>query len=83
MIGGLAAEFFCIIYLGSIKESIDVIIRYVALANIAKVDDIYFAALPKTMKIKAVTIDTKQVAIKNHRRDMKKVEKTSWIAFKL
>ena len=59
MIGGLAAEFFCIIYLGSIKESIDVIIRYVALANIAKVDDIYFAALPKTMQIKAVTMKTK------------------------
>ena len=40
IIGGLAAEFACIIYLCSLTASIDVIIKFVALASIAKVDDL-------------------------------------------
>ena len=45
-LGGLFAEFACIYYLSSIETAIDIIIRFVALASIAKVDDFYAAALP-------------------------------------
>lgn len=46
ILGGIAAEFACIIYLCSITQTIDVIIKFVALASIAKVDDFYASALP-------------------------------------
>jgi len=39
--GGLAAEITCIVYLSSLNKAIDVIIRFVALASIAKVDDFF------------------------------------------
>lgn len=45
-LGGLAAEIACILFLCSIDKAIDVIIKFVALASIAKVDDFYAAALP-------------------------------------
>lgn len=51
-IGGVAAEFFCILYLSSINNPVDVIIRFVALASIAKVDDFYASALPSGNRIK-------------------------------
>ena len=44
--GGLGAEITCIVYLSSLNKAIDIIIRFVALASIAKVDDIYAIALP-------------------------------------
>ena len=44
--GGLFAEIACILFLGSINKAIDVIIKFVALASIAKVDDFYASALP-------------------------------------
>ena len=51
-LGGLFAEFFCILYLCSINSPVDVIIRFVALASIAKVDDFYASALPDGNRIK-------------------------------
>jgi len=54
-IGGLAAEIWCLVYLCSMTKPIDVIIRFVALASIAKVDDFYAASLPKENKIKRST----------------------------
>ena len=66
-IGGLAAEMACIIYLGSINTAIDVIIKFVALASIAKVDDIYASALPDDgNKIKKETAPLK---VRIHKRD--------------
>ena len=41
----------------SIKKPIDIIIRFVALASIAKVDEFYGAALPRENKIKNKTDD--------------------------
>ena len=65
--GGLAAEMACIIYLGSINTAIDVIIKFVALASIAKVDDIYASALPEDgNKIKK---ETKPLKVRIHKRD--------------
>ena len=66
-IGGLAAELACIVYLSNINKAIDVIIKFVALASIAKVDDIYASALPADgNKIKKKTSPLK---IKVHKRD--------------
>jgi len=66
-VGGLAAEIACILFLGSIDKAIDVIIKFVALASIAKVDDIYAAALPADgNKIKKAT---KPLVIRVHKRD--------------
>ena len=57
----------CIIYLGSINTAIDVIIKFVALASIAKVDDIYAGALPEDgNKIKKPTAPLK---VRIHKRD--------------
>lgn len=66
-LGGLAAEIACILFLGSINKAIDVIIKFVALASIAKVDDIYASALPADgNKIKK---KTSPLMIKIHKRD--------------
>jgi hypothetical protein len=65
--GGLAAEFFCILYLGNIDMPVDVIIRFVALASIAKVDDIYASALPSSTR---TTQKSKPLVVKVHRRDI-------------
>ena len=65
--GGLAAEIACILFLGSIDTAINVIIKFVALASIAKVDDIYASALPADgNKIKKKTTP---LQIKVHKRD--------------
>ena len=64
--GGLAAEVTCIIYLSSLNKAIDTIIRFVALASIAKVDDFYALALPKINKIKKPTAP---LVVTVHRRD--------------
>lgn len=44
-IGGLAAEFLCIFYLTNIQNTMDTVIKFMALASIAKVDDFYASAL--------------------------------------
>ena len=65
--GGLAAEMACILYLSSINKAIDVIIKFVALASIAKVDDFYASALPpEGNKIKK---SSKPLLITVHKRD--------------
>ena len=66
-IGGLFAEIACILFLGSIDKAIDVIIKFVALASIAKVDDFYASALPADgNKIKKKT-DPLKITV--HKRD--------------
>ena len=66
-IGGLFAEIACILYLASISVAIDVIIKFVALASIAKVDDIYASALPADgNKIKK---KSKPLIVRVHKRD--------------
>ena len=65
--GGLAAEFFCILYLGSVDMPVDVVIRFVALASIAKVDDIYASALPSSTR---TTQKSKPLVVQVFRRDI-------------
>jgi len=66
-VGGMFAEIACIVYLSSIDKAIDVIIKFVALASIAKVDDFYASALPADgNKIKKRTTP---LTIVVHRRD--------------
>ena len=65
--GGIAAEIACIVYLSSIDIAIDVIIKFVALASIAKVDNFYAEALPKDGN--KIIKKTKPLMIKVHKRD--------------
>jgi len=45
MFGGIATEVCCMIYLASITDTINTVIKFIALGNIAKVDDFYAGAL--------------------------------------
>ena len=65
MVGGLAAEIACIFYLSSINTPMDVIIRFIAMGSIAKVDDFYASALPDDNRIKG---KSSPMTVKFHRR---------------
>jgi len=66
-LGGLMAEIACIIFLGSIDNPMLVIISFVGLASLSKVDDIYFSALPSSgNKILKATMP---LIVKIHLRD--------------
>ena len=56
MTGGLAAEVLCMLYLTSIRSTIDTIIRFMALASIANVDDWYAGALQGSPLKKKVSL---------------------------
>lgn len=49
--GGFLCELACIFYLSTIDTTIDVIIRFIALGSIAKIDDFYAGALPSENKL--------------------------------
>lgn len=51
-LGGFACEVACITFLSTIDKTIDVIIKFIALGSIAKIDDFYAAALPPENKVK-------------------------------
>lgn len=51
-VGGLLSEIACIIFLCSLNNPIEVIIRLVAFASIGKVDNFYAAALSPEHKLK-------------------------------
>lgn len=65
MIGGIATELCCIIYLSSINNTIDTAIKFIALGNIAKVDDFYASALKGDYPLKGKVF----MEIVNHRKD--------------
>lgn len=50
--GGLLAEIFCIMFLCSLNDPINIIIRFVAFGSIAMIDNIYFNALSPDHKLK-------------------------------
>lgn len=77
VVTGVLTEAACILYLGSINSEIDVIIRFIALGSIAKVDDIYYNALPSENRV----LGKAQMDVTVHRRhfrdpDYKKAEQT-------
>ena len=79
--GGLSAEIACILFLGSIDKAIDVIIKFVALASIANVDNIYASALPADgNKIKKKTNPLK---IKVHKRDWESIGSEEMMALNI
>lgn len=71
-IGGLAAEIFCIIFLCSLNDPINIIIRFVAFASIGKVDDFYASALSPDHKLKK---DSDPMAIENSRRKLDQTDR--------
>lgn len=62
---GLLTEASCILYLGSINNEIDVIIRFMAIGSIAKVDDFYYGALPSENRVLG---KVPELDVKVHRR---------------
>ena len=67
--GGLFAEIFCIIFLCSLTNCIDIIIRFVAFASIGKVDNFYASALSPEYKIKKKWGSMPDIMIKTKRAD--------------
>ena len=66
-VGGLLAELACILFLGSIDNPLLIIISFVGLASLSKVDDIYFSSLPVAgNKILKATMP---LVVKVHLRD--------------
>ena len=51
-IGGLLAEIFCIIFMCSLNDPINIIIRFVAFASIGNIDNFYYNALSPDHKLK-------------------------------
>ena len=78
-IGGLACEFACIFFLSTQKETIDVIIKFVALAKIAQIDKFYWGAIPGDNKLKR-NIDKSCLITTKYRRQYNLNEtRTCWI----
>jgi len=71
----LAAEVFCIIFLCSLSDPINIIIRFVAFASIGKVDNFYAAALSPDHKLKK---ECKPMAIENKRRVIDGEKERKW-----
>lgn len=65
MFGGIATEVCSMIFLSSITDTITTVIKFIALANISKVDDFYASALASDMPLKAKV----KLEIINHRID--------------
>ena len=66
-LGGFFAEVACITFICSLEQAIQVIIKFVALASLAKVDDFYAGALPVDgNKIKKAA---KPMVVTIHKRD--------------
>jgi hypothetical protein len=51
LMGGFLCEMACLVFLSSIDKTIDVIIKFLALSSISKIDDFYAAALPAENKV--------------------------------
>lgn len=78
LIGGMATEVCCMIYLASITNTIDTVIKFIALGNIAKVDDFYAGALSGDYVLKGKVF----MEITNHRRDFTDAnseQKRTWV----
>jgi hypothetical protein len=76
LLGGFLCEMACLVFLSSIIKTIDVIIKFLALSSISKIDDFYAAALPSENKIvknkgKAMGCMTNE----RHRRNMQNFER--------
>ena len=50
--GGILCEVACLLFLSTIASTMDVIIKFLALAKISMIDDMYAMAMPKENKVK-------------------------------
>ena len=66
-IGGILCEIACVLFLSTIEDVLMIIIKFIALGSIAKIDDFYAAALPDENKVKKNRARA-NLEIKNHRR---------------
>ena len=64
---GLGTELVCVGFLSTLNVAMDVIIRYMALSSIARVDDVYAGCLPPDNRIKG---KCDPLPVKNHRRGL-------------
>ena len=62
---GFMTELCCMIFLGSLNNAIAVIIRFIALGSIAKVDNFYADALPEVSSFKQPVPADKAVKFKS------------------
>ena len=65
MTTGLAAEVACVCFLATIQQPMTIVLKYMALASVAKVDDFFAGALDEANRIKG---NAKPLIIKHHRR---------------
>ena len=65
----MATEVACVCYVGTINQLMQVLIRYMALSSIAKVDNIYANSLPEENRIMSEG-SGKPLEIKNYRRNL-------------
>ena len=49
---GVLAEIGCVVFLATIQDPVQIMIRYMTLASVAKVDDMYAGALDEVNRIK-------------------------------
>ena len=66
---GVACEFSCVCFLGTLQAPMTIMMKYMALAMVSKVDDFYSGALDGDNRIKGSSTPLK---IRNHRRDLDK-----------
>jgi hypothetical protein len=76
-LGGTLTEFISIIFISSLAKPIDVIIKFVALGAIAKVDDWYGGALPHENKVKQ-NFGKAAPTFTNHRRGFLEEDKRTY-----
>lgn len=80
-IGGFLCEISCILFLSTQNATIDVIIKFVALAKIAQIDNFYWGALPNDNKLKR-NINKSCLVTTKYRRQYDVLETRScWIQF--
>ena len=72
-VGGLMAELACILYLGKFDSPFLILIQFIALASIARVDDIVFGSLSANLKI---TQPSQRLEVLVHKRDWENLDGT-------
>jgi len=72
-LAGVLCEVSCLLYLASIDTPVDVIIRFIAMGSIAKVDDFFAGGLPDENRIKG---KSKAMPVTVHRRDIVLMKRT-------
>ena len=81
-LGGFFCELACITFLSTLDKTIEVIIKFIALGSIAKIDDFYAAALPPENKVKKNAKKGEEaICVSQHRRNIVRSEHTCGVRF--